>query len=102
MQLLRQWWHPEVNEISIVSSENKDGAADAKPIVRGPYWHTDDSYMARPASATMLYGIDIPDKGGDTRFCNMDAVYETLPAATRARIGEIGRAPWTERGWQKG
>src|SRR3546814_13652325 len=42
--------------------------------------------MARPASATMLYGIDIPDKGGDTRFCNMYAVYETLPAATRARI----------------
>src|SRR3546814_19042777 len=34
----------------------------------------------------MLYGIDIPDKGGDTRFCNMYAVYETLPAATRARI----------------
>src|SRR3546814_20972540 len=37
----------------------------------------------------MLYGIDIPDKGGDTRFCNMYAVYETLPAATRARIDRL-------------
>ncbi len=55
-------------------------------------WHTDQSYEAVPASATMLYSISAPALGGETRFCDMVAAYEGLDEATRARIGDLEMA----------
>ncbi len=49
-------------------------------------WHTDQSYEAVPASATMLYSIKTPETGGQTRYCDMAAAYEGLDATTKARI----------------
>jgi taurine dioxygenase len=34
--------------------------------------------MARPARATILYGITIPEAGGDTLFANLVSAYEDL------------------------
>ena len=48
------------------------------PQRRGLTWHTDHSNIAEPPKATMLYGIDIPSKGGDTQFLNMYAAYDAL------------------------
>lgn len=47
-------------------------------------WHTDQSYEAAPASATMLYSIIAPRIGGETRFANMVAAYDALDDATKA------------------
>ncbi|MEJ0070586.1 MAG: TauD/TfdA family dioxygenase [Pseudomonadota bacterium] len=52
--------HPEVTEINIISSEDKDVLGDGKRLVNGAYWHTDDSFMAVPCSLTMLYGVEVP------------------------------------------
>ncbi|MEM8825777.1 MAG: TauD/TfdA family dioxygenase, partial [Pseudomonadota bacterium] len=49
-------------------------------------WHTDDSYFAKPAKATMLQSLQIPESGGETKFCNMRKAYLDLPAETRERI----------------
>lgn len=49
-------------------------------------WHTDQSYEAVPASATMLYSILAPEVGGETQFCDMVAAYENLDEATRRRV----------------
>ena len=32
-----------------------------------------------PARATMLYSIEVPQKGGDTLFANQYAAYDDLP-----------------------
>jgi taurine dioxygenase len=50
------------------------------------FWHTDGSYEHFPASFTMLYGLEAPDKGGETLFADLTAAYEALPEATKARI----------------
>ncbi|NIR39531.1 MAG: TauD/TfdA family dioxygenase, partial [Actinobacteria bacterium] len=34
-------------------------------------WHTDQSYESSPATATMLYSIIAPARGGETQFCDM-------------------------------
>ena len=52
-------------------------------------WHTDQSYEAEPASATMLYSILAPRIGGETRFVNMVAAYDGLDAETRHRIDQL-------------
>src|SRR2546423_11017497 len=36
-------------------------------------WHTDMSYIEQPPDASMLYSLEIPERGGDTWFCGMKA-----------------------------
>lgn len=85
-QLLRYKRNGEVPEVStMVSTLMTDGTTD-KTALRSEDWHTDDSYMAVPAKATLLHSMEIPSHGGRTWFCNMHTVYEALPQATRRRI----------------
>lgn len=44
----------------------------------GGAWHTDHSYDQIPAMGSILYGLDIPDLGGDTHFSSMYKAYEAL------------------------
>mgnify|MGYP003704071013 CR=1 FL=1 len=81
-QLLRYKRTGEVPEVSVmVSTLMADGTTD-KTALRAEDWHTDDSYFATPAKATLLHSIHIPSSGGRTWFCNMRAAYEALPEAT--------------------
>jgi taurine dioxygenase len=85
-QLLRYKRSGAVPDVSVmVSTLMADGTTD-KTAIRAEDWHTDDSYFAVPAKATLLHGIEIPSRGGATWFCNMHSVFEALPEATRKRI----------------
>jgi taurine dioxygenase len=61
-------------------------------------WHTDQSYEAIPASATMLYAIKVPIIGGETQICNMVAAYEDLDQATKQRLDSLQVAHQYGRG----
>ncbi|MGR9090096.1 MAG: TauD/TfdA dioxygenase family protein [Gammaproteobacteria bacterium] len=86
LQLLRDARDASVPEVSVFDSTYK--TADAKPadlrLDRRSGWHTDDSYFAEPAKVTLLQAIEIPDTGGETRFCNAQAAYEDLGVADKA------------------
>ena len=45
---------------------------------RTNFWHTDVTFMARPAMASMLRSIVVPEAGGDTMWADTRAAYETL------------------------
>jgi taurine dioxygenase len=83
--VIDQFHHPDDPNILILSNVIIDGEpqglADA-----GTYFHTDYSYLAIPARATILYSIEVPEEGGDTLFANQYAAYDDLPAAMQARI----------------
>ena len=83
--VIDQFHHPDDPNILILSNVEIDGEpqglADA-----GTYFHTDYSYLAAPARATMLYSIEVPEVGGDTLFANQYAAYDDLPAAMKAKI----------------
>ena len=83
--LLDQYHHPEFAEILILSNVKKDG----KPIGLadgGTYWHSDYSYLAKPARATVLYSVQAPQVGGDTLFADQEQAYEDLPEAMKKNI----------------
>jgi taurine dioxygenase len=81
--------HTEVDEITILSSEDRDERGDGGRIVVGAHWHSDDSYKPVPCSLTMLYGLAVPATGGDTQFTNMYTAYDDLPDATKRRIAGL-------------
>jgi taurine dioxygenase len=81
--------HPDIAEINIISSEDKDVLGDGKRLVNGAYWHTDDSFMTVPCSLTMLYGVEVPAVGGDTQFTNMYAAHDALSATMKERIASL-------------
>ncbi|MSO54352.1 MAG: TauD/TfdA family dioxygenase [Rhodospirillales bacterium] len=79
---------PGFPEIYRVSNKTEGG----KPMGRaraGTYWHSDLSYMQKPAMVSLLYGIEIPPIGGDTMFCNMYAAYDALSPTMKTMIGGL-------------
>ena len=51
-------------------------------------WHTDSSFKAPPALASVLSARTIPPSGGETEFASMRLAWEQLPDATRARLAD--------------
>jgi taurine dioxygenase len=80
---------PECDDVNIISSEDRDVLGDGKKLVNGASWHTDDSFMRQPCSLTMLYGVIVPSRGGDTQFTNMYAAHEALAPDMKARIAGL-------------
>ena len=49
-------------------------------------WHTDMSIFEVAATATLLYGEEIPETGGNTYFTNLYRAHDTLPANLRRLV----------------
>ncbi len=86
--VIDQFHHPDDPNILILSNvvidEEPQGLADA-----GTYFHTDYSYLAVPARATLLYSIEVPQVGGNTLFANQYAAYDDLPEAMKRTIESL-------------
>ena len=83
--VIDQFHHPQFADILILSNVQRDG----KPVGladAGTYFHSDYSYLDIPARATMLYSIEVPNRGGDTLFANQYAAYDDLPARMKQLI----------------
>ena len=81
---------PEAVEyVAVISNVKLGGKAIGGLGNYESHWHTDMSYNDIPPMASALYGVEVPPSGGDTSFANMYAAFETLDAATRARISGL-------------
>jgi putative 2-oxoglutarate oxygenase len=72
---------PDYGEVMYMSNRQQ------KALVEGELgWHSDQSYTAKPVFGTILYGIEIPDDGGETCFADLSATYDALPDGLRRRV----------------
>ncbi len=60
-------------------------------------WHTDLEYMPEPQVYSVLYGVEIPSKGGQTEWCDLTAAYEGLDEETKARVQSWQVVRWYSR-----
>ena len=60
--------------------------ADETSSLFAEAWHTDWSFQTNPPAGTCLYGITIPESGGDTLFANQQMALEKMPSNLRTRI----------------
>lgn len=52
-------------------------------------FHTDSSFHTLPTKWSLLLGHVIPPVGGDTHFIDTRAVYDELPAETKAKVEDL-------------
>ena len=52
-------------------------------------WHTDMTFRAKPPLGSILHGVVIPAKGGDTLFASMSAAYEGLSDKLQHFLGGL-------------
>lgn len=87
---LKQFDGQAIAGVHLISNLDANGVPVEKPVINSNYfWHSDKSYLPRPALATFLCAQEIPPSGGDTQFADMAGAYAALPAETKARIDEL-------------
>ncbi|HKK30424.1 MAG TPA: TauD/TfdA family dioxygenase [Alphaproteobacteria bacterium] len=52
-------------------------------------WHTDSSFLARPAKASVLSARIVPEMGGETEFCSTRLAWERLSPQRKAQIQDL-------------
>jgi len=85
---VRAMRHPDIPTLTMLSNQSEPGRNDVMKYF-GDGWHADSSYKPVTAAATMLWGIEIPDQGGDTLFANAEAAYEDLPEDEKAFLRKL-------------
>ena len=78
--------------VSVLSNRHKDSTGKQAKVAMNATWHTDHTNQEVPPKFTMLYPVALPDKGGGTSVCNMNAAYEALPTAWKQRITDMKTA----------
>ncbi|MEQ9682171.1 MAG: TauD/TfdA family dioxygenase [Rhodospirillales bacterium] len=73
-------------EILVISNVVENGVALGSLGAGESVWHTDMNYIDEPPTASLLWGMEVPETGGDTGFLNMYKALLDLPADLRARI----------------
>lgn len=85
----KQYLLPGHQEILVLSNERNPDGSRVSIADGGAGWHSDLSYMERPAMGSLLYAVDTPDVAGivqDTAWSSGYLAYDTLPEDLKRRI----------------
>ena len=64
-------------------------ANEKSPHTFGAGWHTDFTFQKKPPARTLLYALDVPPKGGDTLFANLQEAYESLSKGMQESLSRL-------------
>lgn len=73
------------------------GEPEIIPVVKEPgdkdnigdIWHTDITFLEKPSMGAVLYGIEVPEVGGDTLFANQQLAYDSLSGGMKAMLSGL-------------
>jgi taurine dioxygenase len=73
------------NETLIIGNVTVNGVTGELPLGEMQF-HQDRCYSANPTLASILYAIEVPSAGGNTKWASMYRAFDTLPRALRERL----------------
>jgi len=76
----------QLEGIFIVSNVVEDGRAIGSLGNHEIDFHSDLAYLPKPGTISILYAIEIPEKGGATSWASAYAAYDALDAATKQQL----------------
>ncbi len=79
---------PGYPDIMVVTNLMADGKR-SETATSARMWHSDQSFMAKPAMGSLLYCKMAPELGGDTVFANMVQAYEALSDGLKATLAAL-------------
>ena len=82
-------FNPDRPEITVVSNLVVEGRPVGALGNSELVWHQDMTYNAIPPKASLLYGVEAPETGGATHFCNLYKAHDALPDDLRRRIAGL-------------
>ncbi len=77
--------HPDYPEIIAVLKE----AEECNISTFGGTWHSDFSFLERPPSASLLYALEVPARGGDTIWADTCRAHDALSDGLRALLRDL-------------
>ena len=81
------WASPVQPEITLISNLKDAQARPIGGLGDGEIqWHSDQSYMAEPATGALLYAIELPPQGGTTSWVDLSAAYAGLSDRLKCAI----------------
>ena len=96
IHVLDQFQQPGQPEILLISNKKREDGTAVGFDEAGRYWHSDLSYVEKPAFGSLLYAVEIPPEGGDTMFADMRRALKSLPDEKLLSItGRRGRHSYT-------
>ena len=75
-----------IEEIFVISNVTEDGKPIGALGSEEIPFHSDLSYLPEPGTISLLYAIEIPERGGETMWANGYAAYEALDPEARSRV----------------
>lgn len=78
---------PWVVTIANAAPEYGSGGALLDNVELTP--HSDHQWAPRPSSGSLLYALEVPERGGDTQWINLIQAYEELDDATKQAIANL-------------
>jgi taurine dioxygenase len=85
--IVRTDWQAATPEVLQISNMKDSAGRSIGGLGAGELgWHTDQSYVADPATGSVLYMVEMPRDGGRTYWANLQLAYDALPEKTKSQI----------------
>ena len=72
--------------VMLVSNIRKDGVPIGSLPDGEMHFHSDGAHRASPYRATTLYSLELPSRGGETKFADLRAAYDALSDDMKQRL----------------
>jgi taurine dioxygenase len=88
--IVRADWQGNRPEVIQISNMKNQAGQSIGGLGAGELgWHSDQSYVANPATGALLYMVEMPPEGGRTYWANLRLAYAALPQPAKDRIANL-------------
>lgn len=76
--------------IIFISNKKQEDGENVGSLPDGElHFHSDGAHRASPYRATTLYSLELPSRGGETKFADLRAAYDALPDAMKEKLESL-------------